>query len=132
MRNVIRIFALFCTVIFAIVGLIFFFIPEGTLSFFNTLSRMLSIREMPVTYPEFYLIVSVAYMYVVTIISYIIYRDPGNPLPLFLLANAKIASSVLSLVLVIMNGFYLICFVNFIVDGLIGMVSFYFYRRVRT
>ena len=131
MRNVILIFAILCMVIFAIVGLTFLFIPEGVLSFFNFFSRMLNIREMPVTFPGFYLILSVAYMYIVTVISFFIYRDPENPLPLFLLANAKIASSLLSLLLIFLDGFYLIYLVNLIIDGLIGLLSFYFYKKVK-
>ena len=62
MKNVVRWFGLTGAIVFAVVGLIFVFIPEGVLSFFNVLSGFSHMKPAPVVFPGFYLILTAAYM----------------------------------------------------------------------
>jgi hypothetical protein len=131
MKNVVRWFGLTGAVVFALVGAAFFLFPEGVLSFFNGISGFFHMKPAPVVFPGFYLILTAAYMYVVTFIAFKIFRYPENPVYLVLLANAKIASSLLSLVLLFRDAFYLIYLVNFIVDGCIGLMALWLYTRMK-
>jgi|WetSurMetagenome_2_1015567.scaffolds.fasta_scaffold05552_3 hypothetical protein len=127
--RVTRWFGLGGAVVFAAVGLVFLLMPKEVPVFFNALSAHIGMKQSPVEYPGFFLILAAAYMYVVTVISYKIFRYPENPVYLLLLANAKAASSVLSLVLLVRDDFYLVYLANFIVDGCIAGAAFYLYAR---
>ena len=131
MKKTVRLFGLFCTMTFAIVGAVFLLVPEGGLSFFNSLSPTFHLNQSPVVFPGFFLILSVGYMYVVAFIAWQIFRNPENPQFLLLLANAKIASSLLSLFLIFRDNLYLIYFTNFLVDGLIGAAAIYLYLKIK-
>jgi predicted Co/Zn/Cd cation transporter (cation efflux family) len=119
-------------VVFAIVGLIFLFMPGSTLRLFNDLSTPLGFEPSPVGGISFYLILAVGYMYVVTLIAWLMARQPENRTLPLLLVNAKLASSVLSFVFFL--GFHqsLIFLVNGVVDGIIGLGVFYLYRNQRS
>ena len=131
MKKTVRLFGLFCTMTFAIVGAVFLLVPEGVISFFNSLSPAFHLHQAPVVFPGFFLILSAGYMYIVTFIAWQIFRNPENPLFLLLLANAKIASSLLSLFLIFRDNLYLIYFTNFLVDGLIGAAAIYLYLKIK-
>ncbi len=131
MDKKVRLFGLFGMVIFAITGLLFLFFPESVVSFFNSISRAWALKQQPALFPGFYLILAVGYMYMVAFLSYEIFQNPANPIFLLLLANAKIASSLLSLLLIIGHGPYLIYGTNLLVDGLIGFVALYLYLKVK-
>jgi hypothetical protein len=131
MTKYVRWFGFTGAVVFALVGAAFFLFPEGVLSFFNGISGFFHMKPAPVAFPGFYLILTAAYMYVVTIVAFEIFRHPENPAFLVLLANAKIASSLLSLVLLFRDAFYLIYLVNFIADGCIGLVALWLYTRMK-
>ena len=116
---------------FVAVGMAFLFIPGQVLIFFNNLSGYFGLPLIPVQEAGFYHILAVGYMYLVSVIAYLMFRYsevPGFPL---LLAHGKFASSFLSLCFAVVFKPYLIFLVNCVVDGLIGLVAFYFYRRMK-
>ncbi len=128
-----RAVSLLMAVTFALVGFIFLFLADGVLEFFNFASAYAGMQPSPVPVQgvDFYLILAVGYMYVVSLLAYLMYRHPDNPsFPLFL-TNAKLASSVLSLCFFFLHQPYLIYLVNCIVDGLIGVLVLYFYLRLK-
>ncbi len=118
-------------VMFAITGLLFLVVPNGVLSFFNSLSHEIGMKEAPLNGMGFYLILAVGYMYLVTLLACLMYKYPGNQFYPLLLANGKLASSCLSLYMFISHQPYLIYMVNFIIDGMIGSVVLIFYFRLR-
>ena len=123
--------SLVLAVIFAVTGLLFLCIPDRVVSLFNNLSPALGMVKSPVTGFTFYLILAVGYMYMVTVLAFLMFRNPGNRYFPMLLAQAKLASSLLSLGLFAFQAHYLIYLTNFIVDGLIGSVVIIFYFKMR-
>jgi hypothetical protein len=126
-----RPFSLSCAVIFAVVGVLFLFWSDGLVVFFNMLSARIGMTIAPVPSVHFYLILAVAYMYQVTVLAWLMFRNPGSALLPLLLANAKLASSLLSFGLYIFHNPYLIYLTNGIVDGSLGLVCLYFYSAIR-
>lgn len=118
-------------VVFAITGLLFLVVPDGILSFFNSISREIGMKEAPLNGKGFYLILAAGYMYLVTLLAFLMYRYPENKYFPLLLANGKLASSCLSLYMFISHQPYLIYLVNFTVDGMIGSVVLIFYFHLR-
>lgn len=112
---------------FAIVGIVFVAIPNDVLRFFNSLSPALSLPQSPQTGYDFYLILAAIYMYLVTLLAFMMYRHPGNRYFPLLLVNAKLASSFLSVVFFIAHERYLVYLANFVVDAMIGMLVFFIY-----
>jgi hypothetical protein len=116
--------------IFAITGLLFLAIPDRALGLFNNFSGALNMPEAPLTGFNFYLILAVGYMYLVTLLAFFMYRHPENKYFPQLLANAKIASSLLSLGLFVFHAHYLIYLANFIIDGFIGALVIILYVKM--
>jgi hypothetical protein len=106
--------------LFAVTGLLFLAIPDRVLGLFNDFSGMFNMPEAPLTGFNFYLILAVGYMYLVTLLAFLMYRHPENKYFPQLLAHAKIASSLLSLGLFVFHAHYLIYLANFVIDGVIG------------
>ncbi|MBN2412685.1 hypothetical protein JXQ31_13430 [candidate division KSB1 bacterium] len=127
-----RMISISLAVIFALVGLVFLFLPEGVLSFFNKLSAPLGMKQSPMQGYIFYLILAAAYMYLVTLLAFWMYKKPDNQYFPLLLANGKLASSALSLGFFIFHQPYLINLTNFIVDGLIGLLALFFYSKIKS
>lgn len=127
MNKLYRPASLLMTIIFAIVGLIFLIIPDRVIIFFNHISAYLGMRQAPVIGTNFFLILAVAYMYLVTLLAFSMYRNPESRAFPMLLAHAKIASAVLSLALFIVHQPFLIYLTNGIVDGVIGLAVLYLY-----
>ncbi len=105
---------------FAAVGLVFLFLPARVLALFNRFSPPLGLPAAPLQAGSFYPILGVAYMYLVTLLAGLMFRKPGNRLLPLLLAQAKLASAVLSLAFFFGNSPYLVCLANAVVDGLLG------------
>lgn len=118
-------------IIFLVVGLIFLFTPDAALSFFNSLSGKIGMQEVPLQGAGFYLILASGYMYIVTLLSYFMVRRPSEKIYPLLLANAKLASSALSIGMFLFHCRYLIYFANFLVDGMIGAIAVYFFIQIR-
>jgi len=116
---------------FAAVGLVFLFWPETVLDFFNRLSPQPGLAPAPVHPGTFFPILAVAYMYLVTLLAWLMYRKPGNSLLPLLLAQGKFASSILSLLFFFGRAPYLVCLANAITDGLIGalVMRLYFLQK---
>jgi hypothetical protein len=119
------------SVIFGIVGIVFLFIPDHVLSFFNSISPFFGLVESPVQGTGLFLILAVAYMYLVTIISFMMYKHPENSIFSFLLINGKLASSVISILLFVVHGHFLIYGANAMTDGSIALGVFLISRKVQ-
>ncbi len=126
-----RTFSLLMVIIFAIVGFIFLFFADGVLEFFNSIATYTGMKLSPVQGVDFYLILAVGYMYLVSLLAYMMFKHPDNPYFPLLLTNAKLASSVLSLCFFILHQPYPIYLTNCIVDGLIGLLVLYFYLKIK-
>jgi hypothetical protein len=114
-------------IVFAIVGLLFLIAPDRVLSSFNSISNAIGMKEAPLNGMGFYLILAAGYMYLVTLIACLMYKYPENKYFPLLLANGKMISSFLSLIMFVSHQPYLIYMVNFIVDGIIGSIVLIFY-----
>jgi len=125
-----RAFSLALAVIFALVGGVFLILPQEMLAFFNTLSRRLGMAEGPAE-RSFFGILAVAYMYVVTVLAWLMYRSPREKIFPLLLGQAKIASSLVSFLMFAVLAPWLIFLVNGIVDGGIAIIVLAMYFRVR-
>ena len=117
---------------FAATGLLFLLSPDTAIGFFNSLSASFDLPQAPDNGWDFYLVLAVGYMYVVTFLAFMMFRHPDNRSFPLLLANAKLASSVLSMALFLLQAHYLIYLANFAVDGTIGIVVLTMYLRMRT
>jgi hypothetical protein len=117
--------------LFAITGMLFLGIPDRVLVFFNNLSTSLGMMQAPVIDWNFYLILAVGYMYLVTLLAFLMFRRPENHYFPLLLIHAKTVSSLLSLAFFLLQEHYLIYLANFIIDGLIGIVVATLYLKMR-
>lgn len=127
--KVYRLVSLTLAVLFAVTGLLFLSVPDRVLALFNTLSVSLGMPESPLTGFGFYLILAVGYMYMVTVLAFLMYRQPDNKYFPLLLTHAKIASSLLSLAFFVFHAHYLVYLANFIVDGAIAAVVLVLYIK---
>ncbi len=126
-----KLFSLAAAATFATVGLIFLFFPDSVLIFFNSLSGYFGLPQSPVQGTGFYLILSSAYMYLVTLLACLMVRYPEQDNYPFLLAHGKLASSIISMYLFLMHQPYLIYLANFAVDGCIGITVVYLMKMKR-
>ena len=124
-----RLVALGMAVVFAAVGLLFLCLPGGVLRFFDSISPAAGFEPSPAEGGTLYTVLAAAYMYLVTLFAWGMYRRPENPAFPALLANAKLASSVLSLVLFFMAQRALVLLVNGVVDGVLGAGVLMMYLR---
>jgi len=123
--------SLLLCIIFAIVGLLFLFLPDGVISFFNTLSNSFGMPVMPVEGTGFYTLLATGYMYLVTVLAFMMFRKPEVSYFPLILIHGKFATSILSLALFIFHNQYLIYITNFIVDGIIGIIVLIFYLNLK-
>lgn len=124
-----RIASLLLCAIFAFVGLVFLFASDPVLGLFNMISVPLAFPEAPFVGMNFYLILAVAYMYLVAVLAFMMYRHPEQPLYAILLIHGKTASSLLSLAFFITQGGYLVFLANFLVDGAIALFVYLMLRH---
>lgn len=107
--------------VFALVGVTFLLAPGGVLAFFNRLSPYVGLPAGPAEGTGFFLILAVAYMYLVIMLAFLMYRHPDNPWFPLLLTHAKLASAALSLGLFLFHRPLLIYLANGLVDGFLGL-----------
>lgn len=119
------------TTIFAAVGMLFLFYPNGVLGFFNIMSRSLGMAPAQEQGVNFYLILAVGYMYLVALLAYFMYRCPDDSRFPLLLTHAKLASSILSFYLFAVHQPYLIYVTNGLVDGFIGLLALFMYSNLK-
>ncbi len=115
-------------VAFALTGGAFLIAPEAVQRFFNALSGPLGLPSAPVVGPGLWLVLAGAYMYLVTFLAAAMARWPEERGLSLLLANAKLASSLLSLVFFVRLR-YLCLAVNFVVDLALGLFVLWLGRR---
>ena len=119
------------SLIFAIVGLIFLFVPDDVFLLFNSVSRLLGYPESSLPSFGLYQVLAVGYMYLVTLLAYFMYKYPENKFFPLLLIHGKSASSLLSLYLFFFHLPSLLFLTNGIVDGMIATGVFVLYRKSR-
>jgi hypothetical protein len=112
--------ALALTAGFLIVGALFLAVPGGVLSFFNRLSGPLGMPEAPPVGRPFFLVLASGYMYLVSLLAWLMFKHPENKVFPFLLVQGKLATSLLSLGFFLAHRPFLIYLANFLVDGLIA------------
>jgi hypothetical protein len=82
---------------------------------------------------DFWLTLAVPYMIVVAALSWVAQRGTSiQVLPVQFLMLAKASSSLTSLALFLLGGFAYPFLANFVVDGAIVLVTYWFYRAART
>ena len=125
-----RVASLSMAVTFAVVGLIFLVAPGSVTAAFDALSLRAGLATVGAT-AGFYLILAVAYMYLVTVLAGWMYLRPANPTLPVLLINAKAASSLLSFGVFAFGAPALIYLANGIIDGLIAVGVWLLYREMQ-
>jgi len=117
---------------FLLVGALFLAVPDRVISFFNRLSAPLGLPEAPPVGHSFFLILASGYMYLVSLLAWLMYKHPRKRTFPFILAHGKSASSLLSLLFFLTQKPYLIYLVNFLVDGVIAAGVWRMCRTCRT
>jgi len=117
---------------FLLVGALFLAVPDRVISFFNRLSAPLGLPEGPPVGHSFFLILASGYMYLVSLLAWLMYKHPRKRTFPFILAHGKSASSLLSLLFFLTQKPYLIYLVNFLVDGVIAAGVWRMCRTCRT
>jgi hypothetical protein len=116
-----RAIGLALAIVFAAVGLAFLVAPDGVLGWFDALSRPLGMRAAPQEGAAFFRILAVGYMYLVTVLAFLMYRRPESRFVVRLLIQAKAASAVLSIGFFVFGAPYLIYLANGVCDGAIAI-----------
>ncbi len=116
-------------VAFAAVGLLFLALPGEVLAFFDGLSRRTGLAAFPGPADRFWLALAAAYMYVVTVLAWSMFRRPADPVYPWLLAHAKLCSAALSLAAFALYVPHLAFLANGVVDGVIGAGALALWRR---
>lgn len=111
-----KILSLTMAAVFAAVGLLFLLWPGAPVRFLNAPGRGLGFPEAPLPETGFYLGLAVGFMYVVTLLAFLMFRNPSVRAFPFLLAQAKGASSLLSFGLFVFHRPYFIYLANGLVD----------------
>jgi hypothetical protein len=112
--------ALALTAGFLIVGALFLAVPDGVLTFFNRLSGPLGMPEAPLVGRSLFLVLASGYMYLVSLLAWLMFKHPDNKTFPVLLVQGKLATSLLSLAFFLAHRPFLIYLLNFFVDGLIA------------
>jgi hypothetical protein len=131
LRWVLRIWA----VIFALGAVDFFVFPYLTIRILNSTARSLGMHEVIALNggQDFWLTLAVPYMILVAAFSWVAQRGPRvQAQPVQFLMLAKASSSLVSLALFLLGGFAYPFLANFVVDGAIVLVTFWFYRAARS
>ena len=117
--------------LFAITGILFLGLPDKVLAFFNALSPTFAMPQSPLVGWNFFVILTAGYMYLVTVLAFLMFKHPENRYFPLLLMQAKLVSSFLSLALFVAQAHYLIYLVNFLIDGVIGAGVLALYLKMR-
>jgi hypothetical protein len=123
--------SLLMAITFGVVGVIFLFLPAGVLGFFDAFSTQVGLQPSGQA-AGFYLVLAVAYMYVVTLLAGWMYLRPENDTLPVLLINAKAASALLSFGFFALRQPALIFLANGVVDGLIAVGVLVLYLKPKT
>ena len=130
LRLLLRVWA----VIFALGAVDFFVFPYLTVRILNSTARSLGMHEVPALNAgqDFWLTLAVPYMILVAAFSWVAQRGPKIAAqPVRFLMLAKASSSLTSLALFVFGGFPYAFLANFVVDGAIFLITYWFYRAAR-
>src|SRR5258708_30057152 len=121
-------------VVFALGAVDFFVFPYLTVKILNSTARSLGMHEVSALNggQDFWLTLAVPYMILVAALSWVAQRGiriQAQPVQFLMLAKA--ASSLTSLALFLLGGFAYPFLANFVVDGPIVLITFWFYRAAR-
>lgn len=122
-------------VVFALGAVDFFVFPYLTLRILNSTARSLRMHEVVALNggQDFWLTLAVPYMILVAAFSWIAQRGTRiHAQPVQFLMLAKTASSLTSLALFLLGGFAYPFLANFVVDGAIFLITYWFYRAARS
>jgi hypothetical protein len=122
------------TVIFALGAVDFLVFPYLTVKILNSTARSLGMHEVAALNAgqDFWLTLAVPYMILVAAFSWVAQRGQRiQAQPVQFLMLAKASSSLISLVLFLFGGFPYAFLANFVVDGAIVLITWWFYRAAR-
>jgi len=117
-----RALALALAATFAAVGLLFLFAPGSVSTLFGLLSRWVALPAGDVEGGLFRALAA-AYMYLVTWLAWTMFKHPDEALWPGILAQAKLASATLSVVLILLQGPTVLLAANAVVDGFLGALA---------
>jgi hypothetical protein len=122
--------ALVLGVTFAVTGLVFLCAPGQVNVFLDRLGVGAG-RALPAADLDLGLFRALAgaYMYLVTLLAWLMFRHPAEPRWPTLLAHAKLASAVISFALFVAHRPHLVYVINGVVDGLLGALALVLRRR---
>src|SRR2546428_11585794 len=119
------------TVIFALGAFDFFVFPYLTVRILNSTAKSLGMHEVVALNggQDFWLTLAVPYMILVAAFSWIAQRGTRiQAQPVQFLMLAKASSSLTSLALFLLGGFAYPFLANFVVDGVIFLITYWSYR----
>src|SRR3989475_9092562 len=122
------------TVVFALGAIDFFVFPYLTVRILNSTAKSLGMHEVvaPNAGQDFWLTLAVPYMIVVAALSWVAQRGERiQAQPVQFLMLAKASSSLTSLALLLFGGFPYALLPNFVVDGAIVLITYWFYRAAK-
>ncbi len=122
-------FSLF--LVFTSVGTLFLLGPEVPLRGLNSMACRFGMGVSPLHGTGFFSVMTSAYMAVVAILAFRIFRQPEVPLNPLLLAQAKMSSSLFSFGAFLIHRPDFILLVNGFVDGGLALLAFVIYRSAR-
>jgi hypothetical protein len=122
------------TVVFLLGAIDFFVFPYLTIRVVNAGGKALGMHEVTALNggQDFWLTLAVPYMIVVAALSWVAQRGTriaAQPVQFLMLAKAS--SSLTSLALFLFGGFPYAFLANFVVDGAIVLITYWFYRAAR-
>jgi len=131
LRLLLRVWA----VLFALGAIDFFVFPYLTVRILNSGAHALGMQAVTALNAgqDFWLTLAVPYMILVAAFSWVAQRGTkiaAQPVQFLMLAKAS--SSLTSLALFLFGGFPYAFLANFIVDGLIVLITYWFYRAARS
>lgn len=121
-------------VIFVLGAVDFFVFPYLTIRILDATAKSLGMHEVAAlpAGQDFWLTLAVPYMILVAAFSWVAQRGPRiQAQPVQFLMLAKASSSLISLALFLFGGFAYPFLANFVVDGAIVLITFWFYRGAR-
>jgi len=123
------------TVVFVLGAVDFFVFPYLTVRILNGTAKSLGMHEVVALNAgqDFWLTLAVPYMILVAALSWVAQRGERiQAQPVRFLMLAKASSSLTSLALFVFGGFAYAFLANFVVDGAIVLVTYWFYRAARS
>jgi hypothetical protein len=121
-------------VIFVLGALDFFVFPYLTIRLLDSTAKSLGMHEVAAldAGQDFWLTLAVPYMILVAAFSWVAQRGTRiQAQPVQFLLLAKTSSSLISLALFLFGGFAYPFLANFVVDGAIVLITYWFYRAAK-